>query len=88
MCEYWRLKQEVSWVRLLVTAGLFTFLDFRTTASKFLYSAILEAQDFEQHGGYRDNKLLIAFSTALFAGQSLQLADMLTTNFRDMEDLP
>ena len=84
MCEYWRLKQEVSWVRLLVTASLFAFLDFRTTTSKFLYSVILEAQDFEQH----DNKLLVAFSTALFAGQSLQLADMLTTDFRDMEDLP
>ena len=28
MAEYWWLKSEVSWVRLLVTAGLFTFLYF------------------------------------------------------------
>ena len=28
MAEYWQLNPEVSWVRLPVTAGLFTFLIF------------------------------------------------------------
>ena len=38
--EHWRLKSEVSWVRLPVTAGLFTFLYFRLITSKFLYELV------------------------------------------------
>ena len=37
VAEHWRLKPEVSWVRLLVTAGFFTFLYFRLITSKFIY---------------------------------------------------
>ena len=37
VAEYWRLKPRVSWVRLLATAGLFTFLYFHLITSKFLY---------------------------------------------------
>ena len=39
VAEHWRLKPEVSWVRLLVIAGFFTFLYFRLITSKFIYSA-------------------------------------------------
>ena len=35
MAEHWRLKPEVSWVRLPATAGLFTFLYFRLITSDF-----------------------------------------------------
>ena len=35
--KHWRLKPEVSWVRLPATAGLFTFLYFRFITSKFIY---------------------------------------------------
>ena len=34
---HWRLKPEVSWVWLPVTAGLFTFLYFHLITSKFIY---------------------------------------------------
>ena len=37
VAEHWRLKPEVSWVRLPVTAGFFTFLYFRLITSKFIY---------------------------------------------------
>ena len=36
VAEHWWLKPDVSWVRLLATAGLFTFLYFRHLTSKFL----------------------------------------------------
>ena len=35
MAEHWRLKPEVSWVRLLATAGFFTCLYFCLITSKF-----------------------------------------------------
>ena len=35
VAERWRLKPEVSWVRLLAAAGLFTFLYFHLITSKF-----------------------------------------------------
>ena len=35
VAEHWRLKPEVSWVRLPATAGFFTFLYFRLITSKF-----------------------------------------------------
>ena len=38
---HWRLKPEVSWVRLPVTAGFFTFLYFRLITSKFIYIHVL-----------------------------------------------
>ena len=37
VAEHWRLKPEVSWVQLLVTADLVTFLYFHLITSKFLY---------------------------------------------------
>ena len=37
VAEPWRLKPEVSCVRLLATAGFFTFLYFRHITSKFIY---------------------------------------------------
>ena len=37
VAEHWRLKPEVSWVRLPATAGFFTFLYFRLITSKFIY---------------------------------------------------
>ena len=37
VAEHWRLKPEVSWVRLPVTAGFFTFLYLRLITSKFIY---------------------------------------------------
>ena len=37
MAEQWRLKPEVSWVRLPATAGFFTFLYFCLITSKFIY---------------------------------------------------
>ena len=37
MAEHWRLKPKVSWVRLLVTAGLFPFLYFCLITTKFIY---------------------------------------------------
>ena len=37
VAEHWRLKPEVSWVQLPVTAGFFTFLYFRLITSKFIY---------------------------------------------------
>ena len=37
VAERWRLKPEVSWVQLPVTAGFFTFLYFRLITSKFIY---------------------------------------------------
>ena len=37
VAEHWRLKPEVSWVRLPATASLFTLLYFRLITSKFLY---------------------------------------------------
>ena len=38
VAEQWQLKPEVSWVRLLVTAGFFTLLYFRLITSKFIYT--------------------------------------------------
>ena len=38
VAEHWLLKPEVSWVRLQVAAGLFTFLYFHLITSKFLYA--------------------------------------------------
>ena len=38
VAEHWRLKPEVPWVRLPVTADLFTFLYFYLITSKFLYN--------------------------------------------------
>ena len=35
MAEHWRLKPEVPWVQLPMTASLFTFLYFRLITSKF-----------------------------------------------------
>ena len=37
VAEYWWLNPVVSWVRLTVTAGLFTSLYFHLITSKFLY---------------------------------------------------
>ena len=37
VAEHWRLKPEVSWVRLPLTAGFLTFLYFRLITSKFIY---------------------------------------------------
>ena len=37
VAEHWRLKPEVSWVRLPATAGFFIFLYFRLITSKFIY---------------------------------------------------
>ena len=37
VAEHWRLKPEVSWVRLPATAGFFTFLYLRLITSKFIY---------------------------------------------------
>ena len=36
MAEHWWLKPEVSWVRFLAAAGLFTFLYFCLITSKFI----------------------------------------------------
>ena len=37
VAEHWRLKPEVSWVWLLVTVSLFTFLYFCLKTSNFIY---------------------------------------------------
>ena len=37
VAEHWRLKPEVYWVQLPVTAGFFTFLYFRLMTSKFIF---------------------------------------------------
>ena len=37
VAEYWQLKPGMSWVWLLATASLFTFLYFCLIASKFIY---------------------------------------------------
>ena len=37
VAKHWRLKTEVSWVQLPVTAGFFTFLYFHLITSKFIY---------------------------------------------------
>ena len=47
VAEHWRLKPDVSWVWLPAAAGLFTFLSFRITTSKFIYFQ-LETRCFEQ----------------------------------------
>ena len=40
VAEHWQFKPEVPWVRLLATAGLFTFLFFRLITSKFIFSSM------------------------------------------------
>ena len=37
VAQHWRLKPEVSWVRLPVAAGLFTFLYFCPITAKLIY---------------------------------------------------
>ena len=37
VAEHWRLKPEVSWVRLMATAGFITFLYFHHITSKFIH---------------------------------------------------
>ena len=44
VAEHWWLKPEVSWVRLPVTAGFFTFLYFCLITSKFKYSYLIDSQ--------------------------------------------
>ena len=44
VAEHWRLKPEVSWVRLLATASFFTFLYFRLITSKIHLYRKLSAQ--------------------------------------------
>ena len=39
VAEHWQLKPEVSWVRLPVATGLFTFLYFHLITSKFQHEA-------------------------------------------------
>ena len=57
--EYWRFKPEVSWVRLLGAACLFTFLFFCLITSKFIYFQC-ETRCSEQL------TLLFCFSAVLF----------------------
>ena len=54
VAEHWRLKPEVSWVQLPVTAGFFTFLYFHLTTSKFIYFQ-REARCFEYLASFVKN---------------------------------
>ena len=40
VAEHWWLKPEVSWVRLLAAASLFTFLCFRLITCRFLQATV------------------------------------------------
>ena len=49
VAEHWRLKPEVSWVRLPATAGFFTFLYFRVITSKFIYKSAVAEHAWQNH---------------------------------------